>query len=227
MNDQWTDRLSEYLDGELTATERAALETHLPSCADCRATLADLRGVVARAQGLEPRPPATNLWPGIHARLTPANRLTPGRRPGVSRRSFSFSVPQLLAASIALVLLSGGAVWMALNPDRPAELVSSEPGGGGGDPRGGEQYASRSVTVQRDAIAKLEEVLARNEGQLDTATVRVVRHSLATIDRAIAQAQRAIRRDPNSAYLKIHLANTMRQKIELLRRANALAVGES
>jgi hypothetical protein len=222
MNDQWTDRLSEYLDGELPATERAALETHLASCADCRATLADLRGVVARAQGLEPRPPATNLWPGIHARLTPADRLTPGRRPGVRR--FSLTVSQLLAASIALVLLSGGAVWMTLNPDRPAEFVSSEPQGG---PRGGEQYASRSVTVQRDAVAELEEALARNEGQLDTATVRVVRQSLATIDRAIAQAQRAIRRDPNSAYLKIHLANTMRQKIELLRRANALAAGES
>lgn len=221
MNDQWTDRLSEYLDGELPATERAALETHLASCADCRATLADLRGVVARAQGLEPRPPATNLWPGIHARLTPGQQARVVR---LDRRRFSLTVSQLLAASIALVLLSGGAVWMALNPDRPAELVSSEPLGG---PRGGEQYASRSVTVQRDAIAKLEEVLARNEGQLDTATVRVVRHSLATIDRAIAQAQRAIRRDPNSAYLKIHLANTMRQKIELLRRANALAVGES
>ncbi len=33
MNDQWTDRLSEYLDGELADAERVALEAHLASCA--------------------------------------------------------------------------------------------------------------------------------------------------------------------------------------------------
>jgi hypothetical protein len=227
MNDQWTDRLSEYLDGDLPATERATLETHLASCAECRATLADLRGVVARAQALEPRPPATNLWPGIHARLTPAVRLTPGRRPGVDRRRFSLTAGQLLAASVALVLLSGGAVWVALNPERPAEIASDITVPQTQGARGAERFVSRSVTVQTDAVLELEEALARNEGQLDTATVRVVRQSLATIDRAIAQARRALRRDPGNAYLNLHLSNTMRQKIELLRRANALAVGES
>ena len=41
--------------------------------------------------------------------------------------------------------------------------------------------------------------------------------------RAIAQAQHALRRDPGNTYLNLHLAKAMRQKIELLRRANALA----
>jgi len=36
MNDQWTDRLSEYVDGGLASGERAALEAHLATCADCR-----------------------------------------------------------------------------------------------------------------------------------------------------------------------------------------------
>src|SRR5207249_2341818 len=49
MKDQWTDRLSEYLDGELGAAERAALEGHLATCGECGATLAELRRVVARA----------------------------------------------------------------------------------------------------------------------------------------------------------------------------------
>ncbi|PYP99161.1 MAG: hypothetical protein DMD34_00150, partial [Gemmatimonadetes bacterium] len=39
MKDQWTDRLSEYLDGELAGSERTALEAHLASCGNCRATL--------------------------------------------------------------------------------------------------------------------------------------------------------------------------------------------
>jgi len=58
MTDQWTDRLSEYLDGELLTGERTALEQHLLGCADCRATLAELRRVVARAQALDDTPPA-------------------------------------------------------------------------------------------------------------------------------------------------------------------------
>jgi hypothetical protein len=77
------------------------------------------------------------------------------------------------------------------------------------------------------AIAELQDALQANEGRLDTATVRIVRENLAVIDRAISQAQRALKRDPGNTYLNLHLANTMRQKIELLRRANALAASES
>jgi len=73
------------------------------------------------------------------------------------------------------------------------------------------------------AIAELQDALSLNEGNLDTATVRIVRQNLAVIDRAISQAQHALRRDPGNTYLNLHLAETMRQKIELLRRANALA----
>src|SRR6185369_9615038 len=46
MSDVWTDRLSEYLDDELPPRERATLEVHLAQCAECSATLADLRRVV-------------------------------------------------------------------------------------------------------------------------------------------------------------------------------------
>ena len=35
--DQWTNRLSDYLDDELPPQERAGLEAHLASCAECAA----------------------------------------------------------------------------------------------------------------------------------------------------------------------------------------------
>jgi len=220
MNDLWTNRLSEYLDGDLDSTERAALETHLATCGQCSATLAELREVVARAKSLEDREPANDLWAGIRAGIT-ADReaqLTPGRRPGVRRR-FSFSMPQLLAASIALVLLSGGVVWTAVRSNQtPAQTASRDVGS---SPRG--VNAARWKVQSDMAIAELQDALTLNEDKLDTATVRIVRENLAVIDRAIAQAQHALRRDPGNTYLNLHLANTMRQKIELLRRANALA----
>ena len=223
MNDQWTDRLSEYLDGELDSQEHAALEAHLVTCADCRATLAELRRVVARAKTLEDRPPRADLWQGIDAQLTP------GRRSGVNkpqRRRLTFSVPQLLAASIALALVSSGGMWLALHRGTQGSANGLAQQSGSNLPAG---YATNARwEIQTDiAIVELQEALTRNEAQLDTATVRVVRQNLAVIDRAIAEAQRALKRDPNSGYLRLHLANTMRQKIELLRRANALAVSES
>ena len=221
MNDQWTDRLSEYVDGELAAGERTALEAHLATCADCRATLEELRRVVARAKSLEDRPPKADLWSGIHARLTP------GRRPGVSRdatsRSWrvSFSVPQLIAASIALVLVSAGGMWVALRQPQPVR-------GAYVTPRPDTRVSVAVWTGRTDAaIADLQDALERNESRLDTATVRVVRENLALIDRAIAQARAALDADPGNAYLNLHLADTMRRKLELLRRINAIAAAQS
>src|SRR3989442_993370 len=103
--DNWTDRLSEYLDGTLAVGERAALEAHLVDCAACAATLEELRRVVARARALDDRAPGADLWPKIAVGI---GRATVPR----ARRYFAFTVPQLIAASVALIILSGGATWL-------------------------------------------------------------------------------------------------------------------
>jgi anti-sigma factor RsiW len=220
MNDLWTNRLSEYLDDELDSAERAALEAHLKTCGACYATLSELRQVVARAQSLADSPPRADLWPNIRPQLTQGSE--PRRHaPGYRARRFSFTAPQLLAASIALVLLSSGGAWLALHSrSQPANTPVAETT----SPSAPSQYRPARWKVQSDmAIAELQDALSANEAKLDTATVRVVRENLVIIDHAIAQAQKALRNDPGNTYLNLHLANTMRQKIELLRRANALA----
>jgi putative zinc finger protein len=215
MNDLWTNRLSEYIDGELDNTERAALEAHLATCGHCYATLADLRQVVARAKTLEDREPAQDLWAGIRAGLT-TDAPIPLRRDRLVRRRFSLTVGQLLAASVALVLLSGGGAWLALKPEPRAAALSPTP-------LPGTEIAASWTSGPDLAVADLQEALLRNESRLDTATVRVVRQNLAVIDRAIADARAALVNDPGNTYLNLHLANTMRRKLELLRRVNALA----
>jgi anti-sigma factor RsiW len=220
MNDQWTNRLSEYLDGELDSAEQAALEAHLAKCGQCYATLGELRQVVARAKTLEDTPPAKDLWLGIRAGI--AQGSAPRRHaPGVVTRRFSFTVPQLLAASIALVLLSGGGAWLALRqaPTRTAAPVAV------GRPS---SARAASWTGSTDiAIGELEAALTQNEKRLDSTTVRIVRKNLAIINRAIAEARIALRNDPGNAYLNLHLADTMRRKVELLRRVNDIAAARS
>ena len=226
MTDKWTNRLSEYIDGELDSAEQAALEEHLATCGQCYATLGDLRQVVARAKSLEDRPPANDLWAGIRAGIAERRetRLTPGQQAGPGRR-FSFSVPQLLAASIALMLFSGGSAWIAVRSSRtepPAPIAQ------GPLPTGSIRVGQVTWTGQTDAaIADLQATLLQNEKRLDTATVRIVRENLAIIDRAIADARVALQNDPNNAYLNHHLADTMRRKVELLRRVNDMAAARS
>ncbi len=223
MNDIWMNRLSEYLDGELDSTERAALDAHLATCGVCFATLGELKRVVARAQALEDSQPDKDLWPRIRARLTPEHGsagVGEARHAATTaRRRFTFSVPQLLAASVALVLMSGGAVGIAMhqkpsNTPVPAAARLHERG----------MVAAASWTGTTDAaIADLQATLTQNESRLDTTTVRIVRQNLAIIDRAIAEARTALQKDPGNAYLNLHLADTMRRKVELLRRVNDIA----
>src|SRR5439155_663556 len=62
--------------------------------------------VVTNARALDDRPPSADLWPAVAARIGLSSRARP-----VVRR-FSFTVPQLAAASVVLALLSGGAAWL-------------------------------------------------------------------------------------------------------------------
>jgi Putative zinc-finger len=212
MSDQWTDRLSEYLDGDLAEPGNAALEAHLTTCAACSETLAGLRRIVVRARSLEDRPPARDLWSGVAARI--------GAGPG--RRRLTFSVPQLLAAGIALAVLSGGGAWL-LHPD-PAGVagVQLNPAPPGTVPVATTGTTGAAAPSYDSAVDDLERILAEGRGRLDSTTVRVLEQNLALIDRAIAQAQRAVAADSANVYLNTHLAETMRRKIDLLRQAAAL-----
>ena len=219
MTDQWTDRLSEYLDHELTSSERQQLETHLASCPACTQTLEELRAVVARAGRLEDREPDYDLWPGVreaigrHRVVELDSRRKPARR-------FSFSVPQLVAAAAALVLVSGGTAFFLTQPSGSQEVgrVIVEPF----------PVEAQAVSFDRkgradSAITELERILQEESTRLDTSTVRILSQSLALIDRAIGQAKTALESDPSNPYLNDHLARTMRKKIEVLRRAADLA----
>ena len=216
MNDQWTDRLSEYLDGALTPAERTALEAHLAACGACRVTFDELRRVVARARALDDRPPTMDLWPRIAEHIGVVSLAA--RR---ARRRLSFTVPQLVAASIVLVLLSAGSArLLILNPRPlpPTPSTTSVLSNVGMSPLDARTAAS---------VAALEETLARNRGRLDTATVRVIEKNLGIIDRAIRDAQSALAADPGNAYLNQHLAQETRRKLELLRQAATLASARS
>jgi anti-sigma factor RsiW len=223
MSDRWSDRLSDYLDGELSAGERQELEVHLAECEECAATLEQLRRVAERAKALEDEPPARDLWSGIAERIsaTPEEDkladLEAHRRGRLRQRRLTFSLPQLAAASIALMVLSAGTAWMVSRAGVGAEQI---PNATVVQPTPDAGFTASSYDA---AIAELERIIDESRDRLDTATVRVIAENLMIINHAIVQAQRALAQDPASEYLNEHLAATKRQKLDFLMRAAEMA----
>jgi len=232
MDDLWTDRLSEYVDDELTPGERAALEAHLASCRECTATIAELRAVVERARELPGRPPATELWPGVEQRLDiPHARLDNVRAhraaaQGAKAKRFSFTLPQLVAAGLALMVMSGGGVWVLQHGGRatsmppvaatdPVALPPRALPAGMADPR------------YDEAIADLQQALDAGRTQLDAKTIATIEANLKAIDAAIDESRRALAEDPENVFLNNHLGDARQRKLALLRRATALVGGKT
>ena len=219
--DAFTSRLSEYLDGELTPDERSSVEAHLAGCDGCRTTLEELRGVVEEAAALTDSAPPHDLWNGLAARL-PSGGQTRGRvspfRRAISLR-LSFTLPQIAAASLALMVLSGGLVWMARSGNPAADIAPIS-----AQIREPDIAPVRFANKQYDAaVADLEQTLDAGRTKLDAETVRVLEENLATIDRAIDQCGKALAADPANVYLNTHFAEARQRKLVLLRRAAALA----
>jgi len=217
MYDPWTERLSEYLEGTLPHGDAAALTAHLQECAECRLTLAQLDEVRTIAHDQPFELPAVDLWPGIAERMAhaPADVIRlEDRRP--LRRRLSFSLPQLAAAAVLLMTLSGAGVWLALGGGSPAA-----PGTAAAPERGSNpvQLASIETAGYESAIAELQRSLRQTDTPLDSSTVAVLRQSLATIDAAIADARAALEQDPGNPFLHRHLDGAMKKKVDILRRA--------
>jgi anti-sigma factor RsiW len=221
---EWTDKLSDYLDGELSDQDRRAVAAHVAACAECARTLGELRAVVERAQNLAPAEPSADLWKAVADRIAVESERPVA--PFGTRRRFSFTWPELIAASVLLVLVSG---WAAVRMNRPAPTGSSadiqvrQPGGA--DLQAGPDIvpANFDDTEYDAAVADLQRALQSGRGQLDPATVKIVEQNLAIIDQAVDEARRALAQDPANGDLSGYLQETKRRKLDLLRHAAALA----
>ncbi len=94
-HDTWTDRLSEYVDGELDVATTRALELHLVGCAECRAIADDLRKVSARGRAL----------PELHSRRRSVGR---HRSRASTRMAWCHSAPGPAARAAHLLATTRG-----------------------------------------------------------------------------------------------------------------------
>jgi anti-sigma factor RsiW len=228
VTDPWQERLSDYVDGDLDPSTRAALEAHLLTCAECREIRGALERVVARARSVPNRPPAADLWGSIEPRIA-AERDRPlpvGRR---RQRVVTLTMGRLAAAAAVVAVLAGGFAWTVASRRAASNVADSRRADSIAEHVIGASVSTPALAVAsyRDAVADLERVLEGGRGTLRPETMHVIEENLRAIDAAIAQADSALRRDPGSAYLNQYLAETMQRKLKLLRRAVEITTARS
>ncbi len=241
MNAHVTDHLSEYLDDELGATERAAIDAHLHDCASCADELDAVRRIVAHAATASEHDtaPARDLWSGIHARMHErptafderAMHVRLARRSGETAKAarISFSIAQLAAAAVFLIAISATGAWIlrgrvpaSLSPAGSVIQAEVEPTAAADDAR-----LVNFADAQYDAaVSDLEQALQARRNDLNPRTVEILERNLKLIDAAIAQARQALEEDPGNTYLNRHLVESRRRKLDLLRRATAITEGD-
>ncbi|MGH7588403.1 MAG: anti-sigma factor family protein [Gemmatimonadota bacterium] len=222
MSEHPTERLSAYLDGDVAAPDREAVERHLATCPECSAVLEDLGRLAHAARGLEDREPATDLWPEIAGRLESRaqDRVVPiDAAWSRGRRRFSFTMPQLAAAAIALIVISGAAVWWGSPRPDGVALDRFAPVAGTAPETTGVPVSFEADPAYSDALADLERAFEATRDRLDPTTVATVERNLAIIDEAIRQTVEALKADPGSTFLYDHLERSRRQKLDVLRQA--------
>ena len=221
-------RLNDFVEGLLTENVTREVEAHMAACEECTVRMEGLRSLLCELGDLpDEAAPSRDLWSGVRSRMEDREEGTiaealPLRERGTGRiRRVSFSVGQLVAASVALAVLSGGSVWMALYAGpgigSPPTVATSD-----GARLGNVLPAMQAATTEYEqAIASLESVLEQGRDLLDAETLATIEESLAAIDRAIEDARTALENDPNSDLLNRLLIKNQQSKLRVLRQVVA------
>ena len=107
------DRLSDYLDGTLSAEEAAAFEAHAATCAKCAKLVAEVRGLVTRMQKLEPlAAPPMLVTRIVNATIGPQKRSAGWKnvlawRPAVLQPRFALGLVTVAATILILMYTAG------------------------------------------------------------------------------------------------------------------------
>lgn len=200
-------QLYDYVDDSLNPDERRLLEVHLGQCGQCREELVAIRALRSRTSTL-PRTliPARDLWPGIRVRHR--------SRPSV----VSLSRMRLAAAAVILVAATSGITALIVGRDASNSAISND----ASLAKSGSSYPAH-LRLESDFDAASVDLIAhlkQTRATLRPETIELMERNLVVINRAIDEIQTALKREPHNETLRLMLANTYRQKLDLLKQVS-------
>jgi anti-sigma factor RsiW len=168
-----TEALSAWVEGDLSAAERARVEAHLDGCASCRAELEALRRTILLSAELGDAPPARDLWPAIDRALDrPEGWLSRLFGAGGASAIVPWAIAGALAAAWVVVLLRSPSA------PSPSSRAAGEPAG-----------VVEARKAYASAIARLELAARGSEAALPDEVRRRLARNLAEVDRAIGECE--------------------------------------
>jgi anti-sigma factor RsiW len=187
------------------------VEEHLRECAACAADLRALETTVTRVRAASlPSAPADEMWPAIRSRIE-QRKISPLAAAKTPRRRtrWRWAAASVLAAAVITIIVA-----RPTNSSHSSIHVPTDAG------------APSPVVPVVDSLQSYE-VEARvllNHLEVERAVMRpeaaaIIDRDLKVIDSAIDELQLAIANDPKNPALRQLLAESYRQKIELLKRA--------
>jgi anti-sigma factor RsiW len=208
--------LDDFVDGTLPEQEMRAVARHLEGCPECRTSDAQIRAVLASAGAL-PRSiePAHDLWANIAQRIA-AGKVVERDVTGRHWRWYVLAAAAVLITAVSLVTVllvrSGRESRVASVPERPTATVVT--------PASFELAQAQATydAARRQLLAALD----ARKASLSPQTVAVVERNLKIIDRAVAEVQTALARDPGNRELPAFLVTAYQQEIDLLQRVTQL-----
>jgi hypothetical protein len=190
--DRFQELVSGWLEGDLDAAERAALEAHAATCDGCRALMTDLRNMRQTASTLERHAPPARVWARLEQQLAaePRFREAAARRAaGVTTiadrkaadrkaadRKATITRPRLwnlrspvLALAAALLIMIGGSLylvhrWSSDSSTPPTTSASNAPSAAGSAGTAGSQPGNAPPGALVESIdSELQQAAAHYE----------------------------------------------------------------
>jgi putative zinc finger protein len=200
--------LTDYVDGSLNASERAAVADHLEHCDACRLLVADFDELRRASAALAAMDPPARTWTRIE------KAIVDDRRPsGDSRQSTIW-----LAAAAALVLATAGSVWLIRAPLGGETIPAVETT----TAQAVEAELAQAEQHYQKAISGLEQIANAEKDALDPRTAATLQENMGVVDQAISESRAALNAQPASEPARRSLLDSFKAKVELLQNTIAL-----
>jgi anti-sigma factor RsiW len=222
--------INDYVDESLAPAERADVDLHVASCAECRALVDDLRELRRAAGSLDVREVPVRAWTRIERAIT--FEAESARSTQIPQKGFVLRAPRALRSTSGLMWLAAAAVLLlatavglrvlprTLRTDTPANppgvAVSSDTA------QSVEAELRQAEAHYEKAIKGLEQIANAEQGALDPQTAATLQKNLSVIDQAISESRAALRVEPSSEPAQQSLIDSFKTKMGLLQNTVAL-----
>ncbi len=205
--------IGEHLERTIRPADKARLESHLATCADCRGLFEDFQDIANKAKDLDRETPPDDVWPNVLARVQ-ASRREERMRAAARRDRFAPGFGGTRWAWAAVLLFAGVAIGLVvgLKPWKTAEPV----------------FATASDELQtmakledaekhyKLAIQSLTEALTSAKGNIDLRTAALLAWDLRAVDSVIESCRVAVAKEPGNIDARVFLLAAYQKKVDML-----------